>query len=84
MRTTITLEDDTARLLTEAMHRERRSLKDLVNDALRRALAPQVHPPPAPFRVEPHHANLRAGIDGSALNRLADELEDEAVLASAR
>ena len=40
MRTTLTIDDDVARLIDEAVHRERRPMKQVVNDALRRALEP--------------------------------------------
>jgi hypothetical protein len=78
MRTTLTLDDDVARLLADAVHRERRPLKQVLNDALRRGFAGEV--PSAPFRTTPHVARLLAGIDPGALNRLADELEDEVVV----
>jgi hypothetical protein len=35
-------------------------------------------------RVESHDARLNPGFDPGSLNRLADELEDEAVVAKAR
>lgn len=81
MRTTITLEPDVAKLVEDAMHRERRSFKAVLNDALRRGLAPG-RPTPAdkPFKVVPHRAELLPGWDPAGFNRLADELEDEAVM----
>ena len=62
------------------MHPERRPMKQVVNDALRRALrrAPARR---KPFRVKPHVAELRPGFDLSRLNQLADALEDDAILA---
>lgn len=85
MRTTLTLDPDVARLLQEEAHRQRRSFKEVVNDAIRRGLAPA---PSARnhgrFRVRPHQTTLRAGIDAGALNRLVDELEDDAVVAKLR
>jgi hypothetical protein len=42
MRTTLTLDDDVAALLKRAMSRRNRSLKEVVNDALRDALSRQV------------------------------------------
>ncbi len=76
MRTTLTIDDDVARLIEEAVHRERRLMKQIVNDALWRALAP----PDArqePYRLTPHESAVRPGFDPSGFNRLADELEDE-------
>lgn len=80
MRTTLTLDPDVARLLEEEAHRQRKPFKQVVNEALRRGLAPRLRGRPAPYRVRPHKTRLRAGIDAGAFNRLADELEDEAVV----
>jgi len=81
MRTTLTLDPDVERLLTEEVHRLRRPFKQVVNDAIRRGLAPRLADAPAhPYRAVVHHARLRPGIDAGSLNRLVDELEDEAVI----
>lgn len=83
MRTTLTLDDDVTRLLEDAVHRERRPLKQIVNDALRRALAPEI-PRQRPYHLKPHESAVRPGFDLSGFNRLADELEDEAIMDKAR
>jgi len=76
----LTLEPDVARLIEEEAHRQRKPVKQIVNEALRRGLAPQtVARARKRFRVRPHVTKLRAGIDARQLNQLADELEDEAV-----
>lgn len=81
MRTTITLDADVAKLVEDAMHRERRTFKAVLNDALRRGLATTGgEAEEQPFVVVPHHARLLAGWDPAGFNRLADDLEDEAVL----
>jgi hypothetical protein len=81
MRTTLTLEPDVERLLNDEVHRTRRPLKQVVNDAIRRGLSPRLaDQPEQPYRVTVHHTKLRPGIDPTAMNRLSDELEDEAVL----
>jgi len=79
MRTTLTLDADVARSLEEEAHRQRKSFKEVVNDALRRGLS-RSSSKVARFRVTPHAAKLRPGIDRASLNRLADELEDAALL----
>lgn len=79
MRTTLTLEPDVVRLIQDAVHRERRPTKQVINDALRRALAPPVDSTHDPYRLTPHESALRPGLDLAGLNRLADELEDEAL-----
>jgi hypothetical protein len=85
MRTTLTLEPDIIRLIEEEVHRRRSTFKDVVNDAIRRGLAPKNVTSRRPkVRVESHDARLNPGLDPGSLNRLADELEDEAVVAKAR
>jgi hypothetical protein len=84
MRTTLTLDPDVALLLEKEVHRQRRPFKQIVNDALRRALGGRTARRAEPYHVVPHQARLRPGLDRLALNRLADELEDEAVLTKGR
>ncbi len=81
MRTTLTLDPDVERLLAEETHRLRRPFKQVVNDAIRRGLSPRLADAPlGPYRTRVHKAKLRAGIDPGSLNRLTDELEDEALI----
>ena len=84
MRTTLTLDPDVVRLVQDAVHQQRRSTKEVINDALRRALAPRGSARKEPYRLEPHESQLRAGFDLAGFNRLADELEDAAILDKAR
>lgn len=84
MRTTLTLDDDVVRLIDDAVHRDRRSMKQVVNDALRQALRPSAPPDTEPYRVPPHQSALRPGLDLSGFNRLADELEDAEIIDRAR
>jgi hypothetical protein len=64
-------------MLDEEVHRVRKPLKQVVNDALRRGLTSAS---PAgrqrPYRVRPHAALLLPGLDRGRLNALADEQED--------
>lgn len=83
MRTTLTLDDDVARLIDDAVHRQRRPMKQIINDALRSALAPPASRQ-EPYRLIPHESALRPGFDPAGFNRLADELEDEAIIDTAR
>ena len=83
MRTTLTLDDDVARLIDDAVHRERRPIKQVINDALRRGLAVPA-PRREPYRLMTHESELRPGLDLTGFNRLADELEDEAINGLAR
>lgn len=83
MRTTVTFDDDVARLISDVQHRERKTFKQVVNDAVRRGLSEQPVEA-APYRVRTHHSAVRPGVDVTALNRLADELEDDGQLAGGR
>ncbi len=76
MRTTLTLDADVARLVEEAVHRERRPMKQVINDALRRALAPR-RLAAAPYQLIPHESAVRPGLDLAGFNRLADEFDDD-------
>lgn len=82
MRTTLTLDPDVAQLVEDAVHQERRPMKQVINDALRRALRKPVQPR-EPFSVDVHQSALRPGLDLAGFNRLADEIEDAAVIATA-
>ena len=76
MRTTLTLDDDVARMLDEEAHKQRRPFKQVVNDALRRGLSSKHSRTPAGrYRVRPHDAKLQPGIDPGRLNALVDEME---------
>ena len=81
MRTTLTLDPDVTRLLADEVHRVRKPFKQVVNDALRRGLTSAAGRRPKPYRVRPHAARLQPGIDPGRLNALADEHEDDAILA---
>ena len=61
------------------MHRSRRSFKETLNTAIRAALGrvPPRSDRPA-FVLEPRPLGLRAGIDPTSFNKLADELEADA------
>ena len=83
MRTTLTLDDDVARLVEEQVHRTRTTQKQVINEALRAALAPKPVRS-APYEVTVHHATLAPGLDLAGFNKLADELEDEAIMSRAQ
>lgn len=79
MRTTLTLDDDLARDLKERARRSGRSFKEVVNEALRRALRSGEKPVSRPprFVVEARACGFRRGVDPLKLNQLSDELEIE-------
>jgi hypothetical protein len=79
MRTTLTLDDDVARLLRERTRLTGAPFKRVVNDAIRSGLQAGRQPaePLVPFRVAPKAAGFRSGIDVLRLNQLNDEIESE-------
>lgn len=81
VRTTVTFDDDVARLISDEQHRERKTFKEVVNEAVRRGLTAAT--PQAPdYQVRVHHSAVRPGVDTTALNRLADDLENDALIAA--
>lgn len=79
MRTTITLDDEVAKLVREEIRRTGSTFKDVVNDAIKRGLTTGAAPAARPrkFRVKPKACGFRPGIDLMKLNQLLDELEVE-------
>jgi hypothetical protein len=77
------LDPDVAQLVEDAVHRTRTSMKQVINNALRRALS---RPPSRRefYHLPVHEATLQPGLDLAGFNRLADELEDEAILAAGK
>ena len=78
MRTTLTLDDDVAGFLREQSRLHDKPFKQVVNEVLRRGMAPgSREPEPARFRVVPNRSGLVPGIDPQRLNQLNDQLEAE-------
>lgn len=80
MRTTVTLDEDVERLLREAMHRSKCGFKEALNAAVRAGLASETKQRGLqPFVLKARPMGLRSGLDPAGLNKLADDLESEAV-----
>ncbi len=76
MRTTVTLDGDVERLLRDAMHRSRRTFKETLNNAVRAGLGRAMGMAGRkPFVIRARRLGLRAGVDPTGFNKLADELE---------
>ena len=76
MRTTLTIDPDVERLLQHEIRRTERSLKAVVNDALRLGLGMRAKPHRlSRYKVNPHAFAFKPGIDVDRLNQLVDELE---------
>lgn len=86
MRTTVTLDPDVEHLLKDAAHAQRQSFKVILNDAVRRSLGtkPAARNRRRPFVVRARPMGLRPGIDPARLTELADEIEIDAFLATAK
>jgi hypothetical protein len=76
MRTTVTIDPDTEMLLKEEVRRTGRPFKEVLNLAVRRALA-QTSPAGKP-KVEPlFPCAFPAELEASGFNKLADALDDD-------
>ena len=83
MRTTLTLDDDLAAALKEQARLLDKPFKQVVNDALRRGMAPAPREDRPRFRIKPHHSGFAPGVDPLRLNQLYDQLEAEDFLREA-
>lgn len=84
MRTTVTLDRDVEQRLRETALRTRRPFKRVLNDALRSALDAMEPLTAGRYEVKSRPMGLRAGLDPTGFNRLADDLEAEAFLEATR
>ena len=84
MRTTLTIDDDIAKVLKERSRQSGDSFKVVTNEVLRQGLTSGAKPVPASerFRVRAAARGFRPGIDPLKLNQLADELETERFVTS--
>ena len=85
MRTTVTLEPETERLLREAMRQRGQSFKEVLNRAVVRGLADlRCEAGDVPFVPHTFPMGLRAGNDPAHFNALGDDLEVDAFLELSR
>ena len=85
MRTTVTLESDVARLLTDQARRTRQSFKETLNAAVRLGLSRGSESSAGVrFALEAQAMRLKAGLDSGHLNSLLDELATDAFIDKAR
>ncbi|MGA7630258.1 MAG: hypothetical protein WCB11_05795 [Terriglobales bacterium] len=75
MRTTLSLDDDVARLLEKESRKSGASFKEVVNRFLRLGLMAAHRPPRKPFVVAPRKLGLPAGLNYDNVAQLLDELE---------
>ncbi len=85
MRTTVTLEPETERLLREAMRQRGQSFKETLNQAVTRGLADLLcSSDKTPFVPQSYPMGLRTGLDPAHFNSLNDDLEVDAFLELSR
>ena len=85
MRTTVTLDPETERLLREAMRQRGQSFKEVLNRAVVQGLADLQHDArDTPFVPQTFPMGLRAGNDPAHLGPLGDDLEVDAFLEMSR
>ena len=73
MRTTLSIDDDVAALIEQVIRERRASLKQVVNEALRRGLAEVTRPPKRPARMTTRATRLGRCLIGQ-LDDVADAL----------
>ena len=84
MRITLTIDDDLADAIQQRAKRLGVPFNQVVNDTLRRCLAPKAPEDRPAFRVRPLRGGFRPGIDPLKLNQLNDQLEVEDFLEEQR
>jgi len=85
MRTTVTLEPDVARLLSEHARQTRKSFKETLNAAVRSGLGRgTASSEDRDFTIEARPMQIKAGVDAGRFNSLLDDLDAEAFLVKNR
>ncbi len=75
VRTTLSLDDDVARLLEKESRRSGASFKEVVNRVLRLGLMSANRPARKPFTVKPRRLGLPSGITYDNVEQLVEHLE---------
>lgn len=75
MRTTLTLDDDVAKMLEKEVQRTGDSFKQVVNETLRLGLVAAKQPPRKPFVVKSMNLQLPPGLSYDNVEELLDYLE---------
>jgi hypothetical protein len=78
VRTTLSLDDDVARLLEKESRRTGASFKEVVNRFLRLGLLAATRPPRKRFVVTPRKLGLSSGLSYDNVAQLLDEIEGPA------
>ena len=86
MRTTLTIEPEVARRIESEIRRTRKTLKTVINDALKAGLGMTGRPvePLPPFEVKAYDMGVMPGIDYDKINLLLDDMDVDAYLEKER
>lgn len=74
-RTTMTLDDDVARAINEETRRSGRSMREVVNEALRRGLVPPKRSAVRRFRIQARELRARPGVAIDDVEGLLDQVD---------
>jgi hypothetical protein len=77
MGTKLTIAPDVEQLLQDAAKKLRKTVDEVLNETVRRALAQNGSTATAPYVLQPRQLGLQPGIKLDKALSLADELEDE-------
>lgn len=77
MRTTILLDEDVLRRIRQILKKEGKTLREVVNTALRKAFSIESNKINTPYKVDAFDLKIKAGIDTLHLNSLVDDLHVE-------
>ncbi len=78
---TLTLDKDLADALKERARAQSKTIKQVVNDTLRRGLSSRVEESPrAPYRVKPFHSGFAPGVDPENPKQFLNDEDDERYL----
>lgn len=75
MRTTLTIDDDIAALLSKEVRKSGHSLKQVINQALRLGLTIGKQPVRKPFKVKPWNLQPPPGLSFGNVHELLDALD---------
>ena len=85
MRTTLTIEPEVARRIESEIRRTHKTLKAVINDALKAGLGlSKKAEAPAPYEVKAYDMGVMPGIDLDKVNQLLDDMDVDAYLEKAR
>jgi hypothetical protein len=73
MRTTVSLDPDVARLVTQRMAATGQGFKRVLNEVLRLGFAAEVREAPASYAIPVFDSPFEPGIDADKINQLLDE-----------